>query len=108
MQEEPFGGGSVRWGSGTNEGMTRRFLAIVVAVGFWCAGGLLLSGSAGFLFSAVLHRFATDGWIMSALGALVLGGSGSLMVGIGSWLTYRVWNPSRRELVVSDDGMWLA
>ena len=93
---------------GNERGMTRRFLAFMVAVGFWCAGGLLLSGSAGFLFSAVLHRIGTDGWFMSALGALVLGGSGSFMLGIGGWLTYRAWNPPRRECLASDDGMWLA
>ena len=91
-----------------NEGaMSRRFLAIIVALSFWCAGGLLLSGSAGFLFAAMVHRIGTDGWFMSTLGAIGLAGSGSFIVGVGCWLTSRVWNPPRRELLASDDTMWL-
>ena len=91
---------------GNEGGMSRRFLAIMVALSFWCAGGLLLSGSAGFLFSALLHRFGTDGWFMSTLCAIGLACSGSFIVGVGCWITSRVWNPPRHELLASDDAMW--
>ena len=78
----------------------------MTALAFWCVGGLLLSGSAAFLFSAVLHRFGTDGWFTSTLGALGLGVSGSAMVGIGCWLTYLAWSPSHDEVLIGDDAMW--
>ena len=57
--------------------MIRRSIAIVAALAAWSVGGLLLTGCAGFLFSAVIHPFATSGWISSALFALGLGASGA-------------------------------
>lgn len=93
---------------GNGEGMTRRCLTITTTFGLWCVGGLLLSGSAAFLFSAMLHRFGTDGWFMSTFCALGLGGAGSLAVGIGWWLTHRARGPAQDEAFISDDAMWLA
>lgn len=93
--------------------MIRRSIAIAAALAAWSVGGLLLTGCAGFLFSAVIHPFATSGWITSALLAFALGASGVLMAGMGCWLAYRVRAPMQDEAVVdvmlvNDDAMWLA
>ncbi|HVF07156.1 MAG TPA: hypothetical protein VNC60_01105 [Actinomycetota bacterium] len=93
--------------------MIRRGIAIVAALAAWSVGGLLLTGCAGFLFSAVIHPFASSGWITSALLAFGLGASGMLIAGMGCWLAYRVRTPMHDEavvegLLVSDDAMWLS
>lgn len=93
--------------------MIRRSIAIVAALAAWSLGGLLLTGCAGFLFSAVIHPFATSGWISSALFALGLGASGVLIAAMGCWLAFGVGAPVHDEavvdgLLVSDDAMWLS
>lgn len=93
--------------------MIRRCIAIVSALAAWSVGGLLLAGCAGFLFTTLIHPFATGGWMTSALLAFGLGASGVLIAGIGCWITYHVWTPEHDEavvdpLLVSDDSMWLS
>lgn len=84
--------------------MFRRCIAIVAALAAWAVGGILLAGCAGFLFSAVMHPFATSGWVTSAWFVLGLGAPGALIVGTGCWLASRVWSP-RRDATVIDDGL---
>lgn len=85
----------------------------MAALAAWSVGGLMLAGCAGFLFSAVIHPFASSGWITSALFAFGLGAAGVLIAGMGGWLAFRVGAPTHDGavvdgLLVSDDAMWLS
>lgn len=86
--------------------MARRLVTISISIALWVTGALLLVGSAGFLFTAVLHRIGSEGWAMSAMLALGLGAAGALTGGLGGWLVSSGWGATNDEEDLNDT-MWL-
>lgn len=85
--------------------MARRVLALITMLCLWTIGGLLLTASAGFLFSAMLHRFGTHDWMTFTAIALGLAAAGAVTIGSGLWLAFGVGRAG--DLEPDDDAMWL-
>lgn len=87
--------------------MAVRVLTLIASLCLWAIGGVLLTASAGFLFSAMLHGFRTDDWMTFTSIAIALAAAGALSIGSGLWLAVGGRRGGPEDVELDDDAMWL-
>ena len=85
--------------------MARRVLALITTLPLDDRRPAADTASAGFLFSAMLHRFGTHDWMTFTAIALGLAAAGAVTIGSGVWLAFGVGRAG--DLEPDDDAMWL-
>ena len=88
--------------------MARRIATLISAVMLWILAALLLAGSAGFLFAALVHPLGSEGWRTSATVGAGLILAGALVTGIGAWVVGAGAGHAPDDTTSLDhDTMWL-